>query len=84
MSSPNSPCEVKTELLRDYATILERVKIARREHTETLAAGAGDDLALRSTQRIAAIIAAIKALCITVRARYTGHCHVHRCSQPSG
>ena len=75
MSSPNSPCEVKTELLRDYAPVLERVKIARREHTETLAAGAGDDLALRSTQRIAAI----KALCITVRARYTGHCHVHRC-----
>ena len=35
---------------------LERVKVARREHTEMLvAAGTSDGMALRSTQRIEAI-----------------------------
>ena len=59
MLSLTSSCEVKRELRRDYVAILERVKVARREHTETLAAGGSDSLALRSTQRVAAI----KALC---------------------
>ena len=74
--SPKLSCDVKRELLRDYIAALERVKVARREHTEMLvAAGTSDGLALGSSQRVEAI----KALCNTVRERYSDHCHVHRC-----
>ena len=64
--SPKSSCDVKRELRHDYIAVLERVKVARREHTETLAAAASDGMALRSSQRVEAI----KALCSAVRERY--------------
>ena len=76
MPSPKLSCDVKRLLLHDYIAALERVKVARREHTEMLvAAGTSDGMALRSSQRIEAI----KALCNAVRERYSDHCHVHRC-----
>jgi len=74
--SPKLSCDLKRQLLHDYIAALERVKVARREHTEMLvAAGTRDGMALRSSQRIEAI----KALCNAIRERYSDHCHLHRC-----
>ena len=70
-----SKCDVKRQLLADYMTSLEHLKVAKREHAEILMMDTGDGVAVRSTQRIEGI----KALSSAARARYAEHCHQHRC-----
>ena len=75
MGSSKTPCEIKRDLLVDYLSALERLKVAQWEHKEILTIGIGDGLALRSAQRIEAI----KAACRISMAKYTEHCRAHRC-----
>ena len=69
-----SNCDVKRQLLADYMTSLEHLKVAKREHAEILMAGTGDGVVVRSTQRIEGI----KAPSSAARARYAER-HQHRC-----
>ena len=69
------PCEVKRDLLVEYLSTLERLKVADWEHKQILAAGMGDGVTLRSAQRIEEI----KSLCRAARVEYTEHCRTHRC-----
>ena len=66
---------MKRDLLVEYLSTLERLKVADWEHKQILAAGMGDGVALRSAKRIEAI----KSLCRAARRKYTDHCHAHRC-----
>ena len=75
MGSSKTPCEIKRDLLVDYLSALERLKVAQWEHKEILTMGMADGLALRSAQRIEAI----KSLCRGAKAKYTEHCRAHRC-----
>jgi hypothetical protein len=75
MGFSKTPCQIKRDLLVDYLSTMERLKVAQWEHKEILTIGIGDGLALRSAQRIEAI----KSLCRTARAKYTEHCRAHRC-----
>jgi hypothetical protein len=52
---PKTSCETKRDLLVEYLSSLERLKVAEWEHKELLTAGMGDGVALRSAQRIEAI-----------------------------
>ena len=71
MVSAKTPCQMKRDLLVDYLSSLEQLKVAQWEHKEILTIGIGNDgLALRSAQRIEAI----KAQCRISRAKYTEHC----------
>ena len=66
---------MKRDLLLDYLSTLEKLKVAEREHKEILAAGTSDGAAARSAVRIKAI----KALSSLARAKYTEHCRAHHC-----
>ena len=61
-----SNCDLKRQLLAAYMTSVEHLRVAKREHAEILAAGTGDGVVVRSTQRIEGL----KALSIAARARY--------------
>jgi hypothetical protein len=75
MGFSKTPCQMKRDLLVDYLSTMERLKVAQWEHKEILTIGIGDGLALRSAQRIEAI----KSLCRAARAKYSEHCRAHRC-----
>jgi hypothetical protein len=75
MGPSKTACRMKRDLLLDYGSTLEKLKIAEREHQEILAAGTSDGAAARSAVRINSI----KALCRLARAMYTEHCRGHRC-----
>ena len=66
---------MKRDLLVDYLSTLERLKVADWEHKQILAAGMGDGVALRSAQRIEEV----KLLCRAARVKYTEHCRAHHC-----
>jgi len=68
-------CDVKRQLLADYMTSLEHLKVAEQEHKEILISGTGDGVVSRSTLRIEAL----KSLSAAARSRYAEHCHAHRC-----
>jgi hypothetical protein len=74
MGAPK-PCGMKRDLLREYMSALEKLKVAQREHEEILAAGTGESGASRSTHRIEAI----KAIASAARMRFSAHRHEHRC-----
>jgi hypothetical protein len=69
------PCEVKRDLLVEYLSTLQQLKVADWEHKQILVVGTGDGVALRSAQRIEAI----KSLCTEARVKYIAHCRAHRC-----
>ena len=66
---------MKRDLLLDYLSNLEQLKVAQWQHKEILTIEIGDGLALRSAQRIEAI----KAQCGISRAKYTEHYRAHHC-----
>ena len=75
MEVSKTPCQIKRDLLVEHLFMLERLKVAEREHKKILAAGTSDGAAARSAVRIQAI----KALSSLVRAKYTEHCRAHQC-----
>lgn len=75
MEVSKTPCQRKRDLLVEYLSTLERLKVAEREHKEILAAGTSDGLTARSAVRIKAI----EALSSLARAKYAEHCRAHRC-----
>ena len=74
MPNSKSPCEAKRELLRDYMTRVETLKVARQEITEILMTTSASSVA-RSRHRIKKI----KAACTAARLRFTEHRNAHRC-----
>ena len=54
MGFSKTPCQIKRDLLVDYLSTLEQLKVAQWQHKEILTIGIGDGLALRSAQRIEA------------------------------
>jgi hypothetical protein len=75
MGVSKTPCQIKRDLLMEHLSMLERLKVAEREHKEILAAGPSDGAVARSWVRIQAI----KALSSLARTKYTEHCRAHRC-----
>jgi len=74
MGTPK-PCGMKGDLLREYMAALEKLKVAQTQHKEIVAAGTGEGVTTRWTQRIQAI----KALASAARMRFSAHRHEHRC-----
>ena len=70
-----TPCEIKRDLLVEYLSTLERLKVVDWEHNQILPGGTADGVALRSAQRMEEI----KLLRGAAGMKYSDHCRADGC-----